>query len=340
VNRLAGLLFKHLTSGVRYREWRTNRVLYIVVGVILVIPWALEVMMNIGPNDQSFLRSMVGGYALETDATLFLGMGLVALFGIGLMWNDRGRGALEPVLDGPVSRRAVLVAKMWFSSKMLVTVYVVISILMLGLAWSFGIDHLMGPILLRSLFLFAMQLGIVWTALAVATAIGSVVFAAMAMAILAVIPLGLGSLIVTLVLYFTRGGAFPYWSLVMRNVAMHLSAVAPTYPTGSSQILFAAAAMVWAVIAATGGLFWWERAPQERFHEPFAFPWLWNLFYGMLAIITALVGGLIITVKLHSGTGFAISAGCLAVIGWFFWRWIVLFMGRSPLRWGPGAEVR
>jgi hypothetical protein len=66
---------------------------------------------------------------------------------------------------------------------------------------------------------------------------------------------------------------------------------------GWSQLAFALAAILWAVLIARWGLKWWEHAPLERFYDPFMFLMLWNFYYAFLAIVTALVVGILFTSK-------------------------------------------
>ena len=307
-------------------------------------------MTNVGPFSHEMLRQIILSYINGITSTLRADMAIAALLGVAVMWNDRGRGQLTFALEGPIRRRDVMKAKICYSFLTVTAGNLAIVVLLTLTSVTVGSVGLTGGILVRFAFLVGWQCSIIATALAVSSAVGSVIFIGIALGIISVVPL-LGASLIEM-LSWTRISAVPepgppttivppHWALVLSNAVLHLSPVAPYYPMEWTQLVFALAAMLWAVLIARWGLKWWEHAPLERFYDPFMFLMLWNFYYAFLAIVTALVVGLLLTSKYSlRAWEFVTFALLVAVPAWFVWRWLIILIGRTKLRWRAGTKTK
>ncbi|PSR33050.1 MAG: hypothetical protein C7B46_11655 [Sulfobacillus benefaciens] len=340
----------HLPSPVRYRELHVNRALYLGAWVLWVFPWLFQVTSNMRPFSHEILREIILGYINGITSTLRTDMAIAALLGIAIMWNDRGRGQLSFALEGPIRRRDVMKAKIWYSFLTVVAGNLAIVLLLLLASVTVGNMALIDGILVRCAFLILWQWSIVVTALAVSAAVGSVIFIGIALGIMSVLPLLGASLIQMLTWPRISSGPAPgppttivppHWTLVLSNAVLHLSPVAPDYPMGWIQLVFALAAMLWAVLIGRWGLKWWEHAPLERFYDPFMFLMLWNFYYAFLAIVTTVVVGTLVTSKYSLNIWeFVVFSLVVAVSSWFMWRWLIILIGRTRSRWGAGTKTK
>ncbi len=340
-----------LLDAARYREWRTNRVIYGFTGVVMFLPWLYHLVLlfqiQIYPAVAGYRHQMagalIGSYLVAHYSLIDFGMVMAGLLGIAVFWNDRIRGHLNYVLEGPVPRRQVLLAKVWYSIPTIVLANLAIIAQLLLIAWGYQVPIAWGAMVLRAGFLICMQIGMVATALAIGTAVGSVIFTAVGTLLAATSPLVLSSLVQRLAgpwPIVLRGGYYvpeaPHWTVILTQGISHLSPFSSGYPTTAwTTLLFSVTALVWAALALWMARGWWDRAPRERFGEPFFFPWLWNLYYGFLSLFSAFVGAAIVQ-HLTRWSIWSIAIP-LWIIGWFVWRGITIWMGRWAWRWGPGV---
>lgn len=314
MNRLTGIRSNWLMDAARYREWRTNRSIYIGIWLALVIPW---VLMNKG-----YYPEVPSGWTYPS-------MILAAILGIAVVWNDRVREHLSYALEGPLSRRQVLVTKIQYVILMVATanlVILVITLLGSGLA-----GHLL-PIevaLPTALLLTLYEMCVAITALVVGVAIGSLILIVGTVGLINLFPLVLASFINFLALSQPPINPLtavpmppPAWALTLANVVSHFSAFVPLYPSGWSRLAFGLIALVWTGFVIRVALYWWDRIPLERFGTAVFYPWLWNLYYAVFALISDVI--VVVTTNVQnqfSRTLLLFTIGVLAVIGWFFWRW-------------------
>lgn len=346
----AGSRSNWLLEAALYREWRTNRVIYGFIGVVMVLPWVYQALLLLQMQQMppeyhyQMANNLIASYLMGNYSIIYFEMAMAGILGIAVFWNDRVRGHLNYALEGPLPRRQVLLAKVWYSIPTVVFANLAIIAALLLSAWGNQVPIAWGSMGLRAGFLIGMQIGLAATALAIGTAVGSVIFTAIGTLFVATSPLMLSSLVQRL----TRPTPIvqpessyvpnpPHWAVILTNGISNLSPFSSTYPTaGWSMLLFSAIALMWAGLVLWMALGWWARAPWERFGEPFFFPWLWNVYYGFLSLISALVGAAL----LHniSGWPFGMLAIPFWIIGWFVWRSITLWMGRWAWRWGPGID--
>lgn len=344
----AGPRSNGLMDAALYREWRTNRVIYGFIGVVMLLPWVYQSLLLLQMQQTpvgyypQMVANLIGSYLQGHYSFIYFDMVMAGILGIAVFWNDWVRGHLNYALEGPLPRRQVLLAKVWYSIPTIVLANLAIVLLLLGIAWIEPVPLALGSMLLRAFFLIGMQIGMAATALAISTAVGSVIFTAIGTMLTAVSPLVLSGLIQRLTWPIVQPGGYygpnpPHWAQMLTNATSYLSPFSTGYPTtGWSQLLFGTIAIIWAGFAIAMALGWWDRAPRERFSAPFFFPWLWNLYYGFLSLISAFIGGAF----LNNLVGWSIwtAAIPLWLTGWFFWRSITIWMGRWAWRWGPKVD--
>ena len=74
----------------------------------------------------------------------------------------------------------------------------------------------------------------------------------------------------------------------------------------------------------------------ERFHDPFYYPQLWNLWYAFLAILSGMfVAALAIPNDGYQEAHIYIATLIFGIPLWFLWRWAWRRLSRSALTWGP-----
>lgn len=325
----------------RYREWHVNRMLYVAAAVILVAPTLLTLLTN-SREPWGYARGQLAGQVLNyTSGYTGTWSEILILFagilGIALFWNDRSRGRLDVMLEGPMPRRLMLWAKFYWG---VLTVWAVATTLCLAMAvtaLAVGHPDWMGPIVVRSLIHAASGTALLVTSVGLGAAMGSVVLTAMGTGVWLLAPVTLASLV-----YALQLGVFGKMTPETVMVAIQrLSPVAPTPPQGWVGVVYAGYFLAWAIFVGNRALKWWDRAPWERFHDPVYFPVMWNFFYALWALLSGLVLTMV-GLLLFSPTGtttvnFLVGSLIIAVPGWFFWRRFTWFLGRTRLGWEPGA---
>ncbi len=329
---------------IRYRERRANRALYIGAMILMGLPWAWELITTaLSPWNSytvMYLKDIILMFTGNQPNPLYYDIIVAGLLGIGLVWNDRGRGFLDHVLEGPVTRRQIFLTKVLFGICTIVAAFLGILIAMGITLISIHKLGLIDAVLERSILATAAGVLVFMIVMSLTSAIGSVVFTAIAAGLASMVP----QLTAALYVLAVGGWTHPITSS-QQNVYVliqQFSPLPPNYPLGPFQLIFTAVFAVLSLLLGSLGLRWWSRVAQERFHEPFLFPWLWNLFYASLAIVSGgILDGVANASLRYSQVSVwifpAVWAG-LAFILWFVWRRIVLWVGKTALRWGPGAE--
>lgn len=336
---------------VRYREFRVNRTLYVAGLFILLVPWALWfrtvwTFLNFPPQDLAQMHQAVHGLLQNALQTFAQGGNNAAgpdpvvagLLGLALFANDRWQGGLLYSLEGPLPRRQVLWAKALLGSGVLLCAAILAAAGNVGAAAASGNLALTGPVLLRVLSDLAGQLAIFATALAMGGAMGTAL-SALAVAVWAVLP-SLGQSLMMVLFSAPPSQTLPDGARIVvtgisppwvAHVSAFLLALSPLTSTQSSDLGLAGDAALF--LAWTGFMLWlglraWERAPFERLSDGVFFPVLWNFYYLVLALGSALF---VITVVTHgtvTGASWLVSYLALTVAGWFFWRAALAKHGR------------
>jgi len=345
-----------VSRAARYRELRVDRAIYVLGSLALLAPWALwlqglwsmpQAALAVDHTTlNAFMRLNLQGFAQgSAGSTATFDLLVATAMGIALFAYDRFAGGLFYSLEGPLSRREVLVAKVVFGSASILLVATVSTLGTVLTAVLSGNAPLAGAVLLRCLFDATGQLSLFATALAMGTAM-STVFSVVATATWILLPSLLQSLLSNLflvpgkqVVTLVPGGqrvpvttvrfAAPW----IAHLAQVLPNLSPFQPTGSyGWSLVAALALIawfvaWMVLVLWLAYGWWERAPFERLRDAVFFPFLWNLYYAFLSLLSTLVLGALLTHGTVFGIAWAVIYLALFVAGWFFWRFVVIWRG-------------
>jgi len=326
-----------VSPAARYREMRANRTIYVLALLALLAPWVLWLQqlqvafafpgLPGGPSAQEFLREQLLTFGEGTPLQTF-DLFVAAALGVALFSHDRGAGGLLFSLEGPLSRREVWLAKLLFGSAILILVRVLGTAANLAAAAASGNLDLWSTLLLNALAGVTGQLMFFATALAMGGAMAT------AFVLLATLLwMGLPGLLQGLGMILWPAAPLHPWILALANFSPFQPFQASMFGGGSAVIRIAwflvwTAAMVWL------GARWWDRAAYERLNDGFFFPFLWNLYYAFLSLVSGLIVTTVITRGQILGLGWAAIYAAFFVAGWFFWRWGVTLRGR----WGHLRE--
>lgn len=311
----------------RYREWRANRLLYGVVPILLVAPWALAVWAAMHPWSPlsamelhgQIQRLMGTGDAFWAWDEVVAGLAAIAVF-----WRDRTR--LIALLDGPVPRRGLLQAKGEFLLGSVLSGWILeVAVLVFAAGIS---GYRPWGALARYLALAGMaHLDIAVLSLVGAILAGNVVFACLGAGVLIFGPVALGGIVTVLGTAFWPGAtAFS----VVAHLLAHLSPVVDDFSPGQALAYLPVYAAVLAVMA-TLSFRWWGQAPVEAIASPLLFPGLWNGVYTLLAALSGLVtvdliAAVIFRASLAPGPGLKETLAGYVLVGvgeWFLWRFVL-----------------
>lgn len=327
-----------MRDAVSFREWRVNRSLYVTAVAVMLFPWALMLLTSIGGPGGVLveLRAVAGDNAGlgPTNGWITVLAGLMAL---GVFWNDRSRGGLDSSLEGPVSRRALLMAKVRWGILTITGVWVLLFVILAFIALIIGHAGLVGPLAIAGLWSVSSAIALYVATVSFGAAMGSVFFTAMASLLWVMLP----RIVESVAFQLTLGSGHRLslataerWQTTLTDIRW-FSVLTDGRPAGWAAVLYAAYFAAWAVFLGWRALVWWERTPMERFHDPFYYPQLWNFWYAFLAILSGMfVAGLAIP---NAGSQARLYIGAL-VFGvplWFLWRWTWRRLSRSTLSWGP-----
>lgn len=321
-----------------YREWRSHRGQYGAAALLIAVPWLLEVLGAVNPWSRYSameLRGMLHGMAVRSGASAW-DVAVAGLLGASLLWSDRIRGPLAYVLEGPVSRRAVLQVKVGLSV-LAIGAGAVMEWGILGWAAAMIGDGALGHVWIHALYQGLIQVAVALTALGLGTAMGSLVFVVMASASLCLGPRILGGMAAFLA--DRTPGPSVSWLMRVDQVIRGLPPFARSVPHGWGLLLGALGLVLWVVCWVRLAHRWWGWVAWEHLGDPLYFPFLWNVFYAGLAFLSGFMGVLIIeSGRATPPTWLVFSLwGALGFIAWFVWRWVVVRIGQTALAWGPGV---
>ncbi len=356
-----------MSPAARYRELRVNRAVYLLGLLLLCAPWAawwntLWNEMHVPASDfaaafpnpttlhaamASILQQFTQG-ALGLFVPFFLFAALA--LGLALFVNDRVVGGLLYSLEGPIRRGEVYAAKVLFGTT---------AVLLPALAGTTGIalfavvsgnQVLVGAILLRGLFYATGAVSLFATALAMSCAMG-----AFLSAVAALTWAGLPSLLQSFVFNIFLMPAQPRMAFGPQNsllawpwlaqLAMNLGNLSPfqtsTFPTWPAPASLALDAwfVAWTILLLWLASGWWRRAPFERLGDAVFFPFLWNVYYAFLSFLSALVLTALLTQGRVYGAAWAATFFGLFAVGWFFWRFVIMWRGAHWARSNPHGPL-
>ncbi len=346
-----------VSPAARYRELHVDRTIYLLGTLLLLAPWGL-LLLNLWSEmhiahwvlaaNHTTLRAMMNSNLQGFTQALGFGsfdLFVAAIMGLALFAYDRFAGGLFYSLEGPLRRREVFLAKAIFGAASILLEVVLGTagtLLMAGLS---GNQSLAGAILLRGLFDASGQLSLFATALAMGAAMDSVL-SGIATAIWAGLPALGQSLLGQLFMVQGKqpmtlpGGqsvtvtTFKFIAPWIGSLAQSLPGLSPFqqgfygWPIGDVLAMIGWF-IAWTVLLFWLGLGWWQRAPFERLHDAVFFPFLWNLYYAFLALLSGLVITQVVTRGMVRGLSWAAIYAALSVAGWFFWRFVVRRRGQS-----------
>lgn len=318
------------TQAARFREWRVNRVSYILVFLVAVIPWILQWQASHAPHQlvgMSF-PSLAGEYIGGDASSQAVAALLLALV---VVWNDWARGRLSYVLEGPISRQDVVLAKLWWCGLSVVGGGLAAALIVVVGSLVLHQPILLGGVLASLGLILAARLAMVATGLAVSGAVGNLLYLALSAWILAEWPSLFGS-VSAFVASMAGGGNVgeilgPRWFWVANRGIRHFEPLSLTSTWHSGSWADLIGYVTWAVLLTVLALRWWTRASYERFHDPFYFPQLWNGVYAFWAALTA-------TLVMETSSG--VSPPTLTslivwvltfIVGFFFWRGVMSYWG-------------
>jgi len=349
-----------VSPAARFRELRVNRTVYLLGFLLLIAPWALWFeglqvelqtpawILNLSHNTvTALIRISLQGFALGTNNATTFYVAVAGAIGIALFGYDRYAGGLLYSLEGPLRRREVLTAKVLLGAIIILLPVAAGTAGALVFAELSRNPGLAGPIALRGLLDATGELSFFATAMAMGSAMGTV-FSALAMVTWAALPALLQSLVSNLFLV-------PGSSVVILNghrvatttlrlphpwiahLAFALPYLSPLQPASPPWPLAAVLGLVawfvaWTALVLWLSYGWWERAPFERLRDAVFFPFLWNLYYAFLSLLSTLLLGAWLTHGAVYGVAWAAIYLALFVAGWFFWRYIVAWRGSGAGR--------
>lgn len=356
-----------MSPAARYRELRVNRAVYLLGLLLLSAPWAAwwNTLWNemqapasdfaaAFPNPTTLHAAMASILQQFTQGALgfsvpFFPFAAIAL-GLALFVNDRVIGGLLYSLEGPLRRSEVYAAKVLFGAT---------AVLLPALAGTAGIalfavvsgnQVLAGAILLRGLFYATGALSLFATALAMSCAMGPFLSAVAALTWTA-LPSLVSSFVFNIFLMpdQPRIALSPQNSLVawpwLAQLAMNLpnlsplqTNTSPPLPTSASLALDAWF-VAWTILLLWLASGWWRRAPFERLGDAVFFPFLWNVYYAFLSFLTALVLTAVLTQGRVYGAAWAAIFFGLFAVGWFFWRFVIMWRGAHWARSNPHGPL-
>jgi hypothetical protein len=316
-----------LAPAVVYREVRVNRGVYALVLAALLAPWALVGWISLSsPRPALALSFMVRGYAGASAFQLYQ-VAVAALLGVAVVAHDRWQGSLVDILEGPVRRRDVWLAKAALGTLAVATAAAAVAAAMVAAAVATGLGGMVGGVLLTALGAMGAQLAMFALALALSGAMAPA-YAVAATLVCAALPSLLGSLVAMLFVPLSYAyGPLPAagppppvrWALDLSSFLPSLSPLAQGYGSG----LPLAAHAAWFLACALGlvalGLRWWEAAPYERLRDAFFHPALWGLYRLFLALATGFAAYVLIVRGTARGVAFAVIYGLLSLLAWLGW---------------------
>lgn len=296
-----------ISPALGYREWLTNRSLYVTAGLLLVAPWMWLVWRTDTTHTsrfftpQSEMRDTIHSYVHNNYHVLYFAL-IAGLLGMGIMWHDRVRGRLSYALEGPVPRCDALQVKMFYGFLTIAAANAVNATVMLVGAALIGVQGVAGGILWASLWAILLRWTVFMTALAMSTLIGNAAYIAIASTLITAFP--------WMVSKFATHW-YGYYGLPTPRIAGLIAQLSPLtvpfhllLPPTVPQVLLGTWFILWGAAWAFLARVFWDRVPFERFTEPVFFPVLWNGVYAIYASFSALMVGLPLVPNAHPDLSF------------------------------------
>jgi hypothetical protein len=321
--------FLRLSRPTVFWEFRLNRSLYVLAFLAMVIPlaYALGVTVPIAHVLMARFPSFHLRYLSQGGAVLGLAgwpgnsdFAVVAggALGFGVMAVERINQRVVNLLEGPVRRREILRTKMTLVVLMILLANGVSALMVAATSLRLGGLQL-GAGLLHVLLAAAMAEGLAMTAMAAGTVIRN--------------PVTAGSAVLVAIFLFPLLGAVGYHLVPPTNPIPGWLGYLSIFPTegfaaGPASVVLAAADCAWAVVM--GGLTFalWDRVRVENVLQPFAFPVLWDVYFGGLAALSAVALMMLVNtgnVIIRAGSGVVLFFP-LGVAFWFGWRWFIAYL--------------
>lgn len=313
-------------AALRYREWRVNRLLYVVVPLLLVAPWAFEAFGAVRPwNAYSvmYLHGEIGRLMSPSDAYRnwdYVWAGLAAL---ASLWRDRAR--MSTVLDGPVSLHAILKVKLEFLLGSVFTGWLLeLGVLLVAAGIS---EYQAWGAFARYMALMGMaHLDITILSFAGAVLAGNLLLALVGAGVLVAGPIVIGGSVIVVGTIFWAGAP---WLTILGSLIEHLSPFANDFSPALALGYLPVYAVV-SLLLLVLSFRWWAQASVERIGEPVLFPWLWNLVYTIVAAVSGFITLLAFEIA-FSAPGIresTLAMYALLVVGeWFIWRVVLRRLG-------------
>lgn len=334
---------KDAIKAVYYREWRVNRALYLIAGLLTILPCCLSLFANtMAPHRyvREFLTSVVVSSAHgDAGPSATFSIVLAGVLGLLVFWNDRSRGGIDAALEGPMSRRALMVGKLTLGVVTVLTAQVVVFLLLMVTALSVGRANAIGSLAAIMTLTLVASVCLMALTLAFSAAMGSPFFIALATFVWLTLPRVVATVSTNLTYLSTRMTVAEATAMNTTVTHIHwLSPLVAVLPSNGEALLYACYFALWAGAAVWAALVWWPHAPYEKLHAPLYFPWLWNIFYALLALVMGFVlANLGRTLGLGGWTFPGIYAHTLiiAIPAWFLCRLLFTRLGWSERRLRP-----
>lgn len=327
---------KDAMKAVYYREWRMNRALYLVAGLLTILPSA-PVLWSPFTVPHRFIRQLLTAFVVSNahgagGASVTWGILLAGVLGLGVFWNDRRRDGLEAALEGPLSRRALMAGKLFMGFQIVTAAQGLLFLLWTVIAISVGQARLIGPLASGAILTLMASACVFTLTLAWSAVMGSPFFVALTTTLWLLVPRVVATVVVNLT--YAARMTMPE-AAAMTATVTHIRWFSPLvnfYPANGQALLYAGYFALWAVAGAWAAFSWWDRVPFERLQAPLCFPGLWNGVYALLALVSGFVFATIGRIwGLGGGTepGLYARTLALAILLWWLWRWILTRVGWS-----------
>ncbi len=320
------------TTAARFREWRVNRAAYILVFVVAVIPWIIQWQALSHSAKQlvgiTFTVSLAGEYTGDNISAQAMVALLLALV---VFWNDWGRGRLTYILEGPISRQHIFLAKLWWCGLSVFAGGIVAALVVVLGSVSLHQPILLGGVVTSFGLILMARLSLVVTGLFVSSVVGNLIYLALSAWIVAEIPSLLGAVSAFVARALTGGNGSgvpgPRGFVIAYRGVQHFEplSLTPSWHPGSWIDLFGYA--TWATLLTVWALRWWTRAAYERFADPFYFAWALNGVYAFWAALTATFFLTMSERASSPGTSSLVVWLLTFILGFLFWRGALSYWG-------------
>ena len=324
----------------RYREWRVNRVVLIVIPAVAWFPLVAAWWANLAVLDPGRAEAFLAGSLVVEGPVFNWAVAAAAVTGLVLYAHDRGRGQLSVVLEGPLRRRDVFGTKWLLGGAAVVGAIAVMALLWTVTLVVSGAGGLAGVVLLRFLVALAMSLAAFGTALAVSTVLGRLWLTTMAVATWAALPYFVVGILARawMVAPSPYDVLIPGWIAHASTWLYDMTVFPQVTPSGPSAWWAVLGWGAWAGLMALLGFRWWETVPHELIDMPFGRPGLRTAYHGWWCFMAAMI---LSFVPLRQAAPYGpqvLGAFVISVAGWLSWEGVIRARRRGKdLRRRPNA---